>query len=54
MAGMWRNDLELQLGWHAPMTVVRPSQYVAPTWSWASIDGAIELAGLDLHSGEDL
>ncbi|KAF8862041.1 HET-domain-containing protein, partial [Acephala macrosclerotiorum] len=48
VAGMWKNDLELQLGWYAPTTGTRPSQYVAPTWSWASIDGAVKLAGLDL------
>lgn len=43
VAGMWRTDLEAQLLWvrfyGSPGS--RQGVYRAPTWSWASIDGAI-------------
>ena len=42
-AGMWAGCLEYQLLWHVADSVSaqRPSVYRAPTWSWASIDGAV-------------
>lgn len=48
VAGMWRRHLEAQLCWYRPkfqppnVSNKRP-QYRAPTWSWASIDGTIEM-----------
>ncbi|KAI0179040.1 heterokaryon incompatibility protein-domain-containing protein [Hypoxylon sp. FL1284] len=41
-AGMWREDFFLQCLWTvAPFRVRRPSVYTAPSWSWASVIGAI-------------
>jgi hypothetical protein len=42
IAGLWRKDLELQLLWYVggvPMPRYIP--YVAPTWSWASIQTSV-------------
>jgi len=45
IAGLWRSDLEHQLAWRVERTLQkspssRPAEYRAPTWSWASLDGA--------------
>ena len=43
LAGFWRHNLEQQLLWclyYMPQTV-RPQPYIAPSWSWLSIDGAV-------------
>jgi Heterokaryon incompatibility protein (HET) len=42
-AGLWRNDLQVGLAWNTgadPLTP-KPSEYRAPTWSWASVDGEV-------------
>ncbi|KAI0174135.1 heterokaryon incompatibility protein-domain-containing protein [Pestalotiopsis sp. NC0098] len=42
VAGMWRQHLEVQLLWYTVETEedsyhdTRPSEYIAPSWSWAS------------------
>ena len=50
LAGLWENNLEEQLAWKvvdckkasgAPST--RQVKYRAPSWSWASVDGVVEL-----------
>jgi hypothetical protein len=41
VAGLWRNYLAFQMMWKCQTPGVRPSQYHAPTWSWASIRGEI-------------
>lgn len=44
LAGFWRHNLEQQLLWliqHATRAS-RPQCYLAPSWSWLSIDGAVE------------
>ncbi|KFY10911.1 hypothetical protein V492_04782 [Pseudogymnoascus sp. VKM F-4246] len=45
LAGLWRNELELQLCWSHPGQddeVMQPRPpWRAPTWSWASIDGEV-------------
>lgn len=43
LAGLWRRDLHVQLLWFAVSRPQRhrPTQYRAPTWSWAAIDGLI-------------
>ncbi|PVH82367.1 HET-domain-containing protein, partial [Cadophora sp. DSE1049] len=41
VAGLWRQGLELQLLWWASPFRKKAETYVAPTWSWASIDGRI-------------
>lgn len=42
LAGLWRRDLECQLLWEVRSSYHgrRPSVYVAPSWSWASLCGA--------------
>jgi hypothetical protein len=49
VAGMWRKHLESALLWKVDYkeninsaSLARPSTYRAPTWSWASLDCAIE------------
>ncbi|KAM5356528.1 hypothetical protein ACJ41O_003174 [Fusarium nematophilum] len=55
LAGLWRPFLELQLVWRAtsrvqhhqlsgnapPAPGQRPAQYIAPTWSWCSVNNAL-------------
>lgn len=41
-AGMWREDFLLQCLWTvSPFRARRPAVYTAPSWSWASVIGAI-------------
>jgi hypothetical protein len=44
LAGLWSHKLCDQLLWRTSrdMTAVRSSNYRAPSWSWASIDGKID------------
>lgn len=42
LAGMWRDDLLEQLLWIAKQPTTANHVYVAPTWSWASINGPID------------
>jgi hypothetical protein len=47
LAGMWRKNLEYKLLWRArpfkgsfvESSVTKPATYVAPSWSWASLNG---------------
>ena len=43
LAGIWRDDLSRGLLWtsHDRTHASRYSQYIAPTWSWASVRGQI-------------
>ncbi|KAI8944082.1 heterokaryon incompatibility protein-domain-containing protein [Xylaria longipes] len=49
LAGLFKQHLLLMLEWHSGSSLfslsepagVRPSQYRAPSWSWASIDGRV-------------
>ena len=42
LAGMWDVDLRRSLGWTSASRFNRRAQkYRAPTWSWASVDGAV-------------
>jgi hypothetical protein len=45
LAGLWQSGLPYSLMWTAhgdtDNTIVRPSKYRAPSWSWASLDGNI-------------
>lgn len=42
-AGLWKEELALQLLWSIPSSLMekRPTVYRAPTWSWASVDGPV-------------
>lgn len=41
-AGMWRKELPSSLLWSVLGDGIRPLQYRAPSWSWASVDGPIK------------
>ena len=43
LAGLWRRDLAPHLLWRVwdPSKTSRPQRYRAPSWSWASLNGAI-------------
>lgn len=43
VAGMWRRHLEIQLVWYVEKRRGRITPYAAPTWSWASIDGNVDV-----------
>ena len=45
LAGLWRFRLESQLLWTRSVQTPlkpRPKEYIAPTWSWASVDSGVE------------
>ncbi|KAK0508761.1 hypothetical protein JMJ35_009037 [Cladonia borealis] len=58
VAGLWRPELMTELLWerHTPrkeVKVIRKdhlSQYIAPSWSWASIDGCIWYPLLEVYN----
>jgi hypothetical protein len=53
LAGLWLKNIEAQLLWQVhSFGCSRPAKYRAPPWSWASLDGKIELPGLNMHSLE--
>ncbi len=41
LAGLWRDDLPLQLLWRMKSGGKRLAQYRAPSWSWASVEGEV-------------
>lgn len=50
LAGLWQHDLQRSLLWYCAdsfvseqaQNVARPTQYLAPTWSWASIRRVVD------------
>jgi hypothetical protein len=52
LAGLWERDLVMDLQWSCsrdqnrsdgkPRRMLRAKDYVAPSWSWASVDGAVD------------
>jgi hypothetical protein len=44
LAGLWRRVLPYQLLWRVkqPHLTSRPQRYVAPSWSWAAVKGAVK------------
>jgi hypothetical protein len=42
LAGLWRQDLVEGLLWRSQLSGSRPSEFRAPTWSWASVRGWID------------
>ena len=44
VGGLWEEDLLHQLLWYSVLgdQRLRPSEYRAPSWSWASVDGQID------------
>ncbi|EKG19732.1 Heterokaryon incompatibility [Macrophomina phaseolina MS6] len=43
VAGLWRSSLPLLLLWHSRQRRSRPTSYQAPTWSWASLLGPVNM-----------
>lgn len=48
LAGLWEETLPRSLLWSVPWVESRPSrrasEYIAPSWSWASLDGPLAMA----------
>ena len=48
LAGLWKSDIMKQLCWSTDnecnQSFVRPSRYLAPSWSWVSLDSKINVA----------
>ncbi|KAK2771820.1 heterokaryon incompatibility protein [Colletotrichum kahawae] len=42
LAGLWEEELITQLAWEVEGSAKRVSQYRAPSWSWACLDGEIQ------------
>lgn len=60
IAGLWRQHLEVQLLWYAVEASyetyhdTRPSEYIAPSWSWASTRRRIQYkAAFDVQDFDD-
>ncbi|KAH4194806.1 hypothetical protein HBI72_032700 [Parastagonospora nodorum] len=49
LAGLWRETLVVGLNWSAvdPENHLRPKEWRAPTWSWASVTGPVYTDSLD-------
>jgi len=43
LAGLWEAVLLHQLEWNCSTPRARPAEYRGPTWSWASVDGVIDM-----------
>lgn len=41
LAGLWKENLIHDLFWETADSGVKPAEYRAPSWSWASLDGKI-------------
>ncbi|CAI6101179.1 unnamed protein product [Clonostachys chloroleuca] len=41
LAGLWRDDIAKQLLWRPGQHVKRHTAYIAPSWSWASMNGSV-------------
>lgn len=60
LAGLWLKNIEIQLLWQVgvlsayDLTASRPSKYRAPSWSWASLDGEVEIPKSNVHSTESI
>ncbi|KPM39532.1 hypothetical protein AK830_g7021 [Neonectria ditissima] len=54
--GLWRSRLEIQLAWYVrepqPGRSVRND--LAPSWSWASVNGSVDLQQIDLYEPYDI
>ncbi|MCJ1466391.1 hypothetical protein MMC07_005010 [Pseudocyphellaria aurata] len=50
VAGLWRHDLAVDLLWRAAGVGTKIPIYVAPSWSWASINGEIYFHSSDTRN----
>ena len=55
VAGLWQEELPLALCWRTSETspAHRPDVYIAPSWSWASIDGNVSFSDVVARRRED-
>ena len=55
LAGLWENYLITQLLWERQdlSKVIRPTKYQAPSWSWASINGPIQVSGGEQYNPDE-
>ncbi|KAM5349014.1 hypothetical protein ACJ41O_008837 [Fusarium nematophilum] len=55
-AGLWRSKLEIQLAWQVKQLQPdrSPRNDLAPSWSWISVNGEVELQQIDVYEGYDL
>ncbi|KAH7120558.1 heterokaryon incompatibility protein [Dactylonectria macrodidyma] len=55
-AGLWRPKMEMQLAWC--VTALQPGasrrNELAPSWSWVSINGAVDMQQVDAYEGYDI
>lgn len=52
LAGLWRQDLEHQLLWTVTNSTQlrrRNTTYLAPSWSWASVEGGVSIFRWDMN-----
>lgn len=42
VAGLWKSEIETQIFWVVGGPSSRPGVYVAPSWSWASVNGSVD------------
>ncbi|KAH9230866.1 hypothetical protein K456DRAFT_1897614 [Colletotrichum gloeosporioides 23] len=54
LAGLWQDESIRQLTWSVRGSAKRASQYRAPSWSWACLDGKVELGTMVWTSGESV
>jgi hypothetical protein len=56
LAGLWRRHLANHLLWRCyDEGCSKPEQYVAPSWSWASVNGAIHgVSDIHFEDGRDI
>lgn len=54
--GLWRPKMEIQLAWVVQsLQADRPPRNdLAPTWSWASLNGAVHLQQVNIYEGYDV
>jgi hypothetical protein len=45
LTGLWRNSMETEILWKSMNPESRPQTYRAPSWSWAAVDGDVEIFG---------
>ncbi|GKT79852.1 heterokaryon incompatibility protein [Colletotrichum tofieldiae] len=50
-AGLWRAQMEMQLCWFAEEPSTRARNTVAPSWSWMSVDCAVDTPQLHEYDG---
>lgn len=43
LAGLWEEHLEIALNWFLRNGAKRPEAYRAPSWSWAAVDGPVDM-----------